>query len=142
MNIINPNYKKSMKKEFLVALHYLMRDYEVNASEIKEAADYAPLIAYVPMVELPVPMSFQNTLTNCRQRGKKMMSMEQAQMVYQNLGLVNKMLQALGEEPIKPYLYWVEDGDASKPYLAKVFDFRNGTVKEVRKSESFRARFF
>lgn len=130
-----------MKKEFLVALHYLMRDYAVNAAEIKEAADYAPLVNYVPMVEMPVPMSFQNTQTNCRQRGKKMMSMDQAKMVYQNLGLVNKMLQALGEEPVKAYLYWIE-GEGSKPYLAKVFDFRSGEVKEVRKSESFRARLF
>ena len=140
MNIINFNYK-IMTREFLVALHYLMRDHSVNVETVKEAADYAPLISTTPMEELPVPMSYQNAQQNCRQSGRKMMSQEQAQYIYHHIKTVNQMLQNIGEEQIKPYLYWVE-GDGSKPYLGRVFDFRTGEVKEVRKSESFRARFF
>ncbi len=128
-----------MNKEKLRTLSDFMCEHQIGVSEIKEMADYAVIFRNIPLTEIPVPMTYANAYANARQAGKEMMSAAQAQKVYQNFELANQMLEALGEEPIKKYLYWLKD-EATKPYLAKVFDFRIGQIKELKKSESFRVR--
>ena len=128
-----------MNKEKLRTLSDFMCEHQIGASEIKEMADYAVIFRDIPLTEISIPMTYANAYANARQAGKEMMSADQAQIIYKNYDLVNKMLEALGEEPMKKYFYWLKD-EASKPYLAKVFDFRIGQTKELRKSESFRVR--
>ena len=89
--------------------------------------------------EFSIPMSYLNALQNCRQVRKKLMTEEQAQMIYQCFNKINEVLKSFGCDPLKDARYWLET-PASKSYLAKAMDFKTGKVIELKRSESCRVR--
>ena len=93
----------------------------------------------VSLTEASVPMNYENALVYCRQIGGRMMNTSQALLIYAQFKNLNDVLKKICAEPLREYLYWVEDR-GSKAHLKKVIDFRTGEIKEVRKYDSFRVR--
>ena len=153
-----------MKKKNYDALSDFMRDHSVSVSEVMEILKYMSLknkhqkpeveVIYtdnkqikglsvkeieLDLADFSIPLSYIDGLKNCRQAGKRMLKAEQALVIYNHLQEVNETLSLIGAEPIKLYRYWIDD-QASKTYLAKVFDFQTGQIREVKRSESYRVR--
>ena len=95
--------------------------------------------ADIGLEELTIPMSYLDALQNCRQLQKRLMTEEQAIIIYQNLKKINKVLKEFGFDSLREGRYWLET-PASKPYWAKVIDFSTGKVLELKRSEGCRVR--
>jgi len=93
----------------------------------------------IGLEEFSIPMSFLDALQNCRQVRKKLMTEDQAKIIYQHFNKINEVLKEFGFDLLRESRYWLES-PASKPYLAKAIDFKTGKVQELKRSESCRVR--
>lgn len=93
----------------------------------------------VSLHEPSVPLPFDAAVKYCAQKGLKLLPKEKALILCAHKALINSVMEQILAEPLREYVYWL-DGRASRPYLAVALDLRTGSIREFRKTESFRVR--
>lgn len=93
----------------------------------------------VALHEPPIPLPFEAARKYCAQMGMKLLSREQALIICAQKETLNTVLKAVLAEPLREYIYWI-DGKTTASHMALALDLRTGTVREFRKTESFRVR--
>lgn len=126
-------------EEFSVALRYVDNKISAKFEPLRWIKSIHLENGEVGLEEFTIPMSYLNSLQNCRQIRKKLMSEEQAIEIYQHFAQINEVLMKFGADTLKESRYWLET-PASKSYLAKAIDFKTGKVIELKRSESCRVR--
>ena len=93
----------------------------------------------IALKDAPVILPYDAAVKFCSQQGGKLLTSSQVFLICSELDRINNTLSLIGADAFADKDYWLAD-KASKPYTAKVFNFKTRKIREVNKRESHLCR--